>query len=53
MWKYHSLSDEVYKFYLEDTKRGKDDTIFATASGVVRYERLGKDRTCVRVVVAK
>ena len=26
MWKYHSLSDEVYKFYLEDTKRGKDAT---------------------------
>ena len=34
----------------ENTKRGKDDTIFATASGVVRYERLGKDRTSVRVV---
>ena len=37
----------------ENTKKGKDDTIFATASGIVRYERLGKDRTSVRVVVAE
>lgn len=33
-----------------NTKRGSDDTIFATASGVVRYERWGKDRTRVIVV---
>ena len=24
--------------------RGKDDTLFATIDGVVKYERLGKDR---------
>ncbi len=24
--------------------RGKDDTLFATVSGIVRYERLGKDK---------
>ena len=37
----------------ENTKRGKDDTIFATASGVVKYERLGKDRKQVRVIADK
>ena len=29
--------------------RGSDDTLFATANGVVRYERLGRDRTKVSV----
>ncbi len=24
--------------------RGKDDTLFATVDGIVRYERLGKDK---------
>ena len=33
-----------------NTKKGGDDTIFATASGIVKYERLGKDRTQVRVI---
>ena len=33
-----------------NTKKGKDDTIFETASGIVKYERLGKDKTSVRVV---
>ncbi len=33
-----------------NTKRGGDDTIFATASGIVRYTRLGKDKTQVSVV---
>ena len=28
---------------------GSDDTLFATASGVVRFERLGKDRKKVSV----
>ena len=37
----------------ENTKLGKDDTIFATAAGTVKYERLGKDRTCVKVVVSE
>lgn len=33
-----------------NTKLGKDDTIFATASGIVKYERLGKSRTAVKVI---
>ena len=33
-----------------NTKRGGDDTIFATASGIVKYERWGKNRTRVIVV---
>ena len=37
----------------ENTRRGKDDTIFATANGVVKYERLGKDRKQVRVIADK
>lgn len=37
----------------ENTKKGKDDTIFALVSGVVKYERLGKDRKQVRVIADK
>ncbi len=37
----------------ENTKKGKDDTIFALVNGVVKYERLGKDRKQVRVVADK
>lgn len=37
----------------ENTKIGKDDTIFALVNGVVKYERLGKDRKQVRVVADK
>ena len=29
---------------------GKDHTLFAKVSGVVKYERLGKNRTQVRVI---
>lgn len=29
--------------------RGGDDTLFATADGIVRYERLGKNKTKVSV----
>lgn len=29
--------------------RGKDDTLFATVEGVVRFERMGKDRKKVSV----
>ncbi|HHU22359.1 MAG TPA: 50S ribosomal protein L27 [Clostridiales bacterium] len=29
--------------------RGKDDTLFALKSGIVRFERLGKDRKMVSV----
>lgn len=36
----------------ENTKIGKDDTIFAVASGIVHYLRVGKDRTKV-IVEAK
>ena len=37
----------------ENTKLGKDDTVFATANGVVKYYRVGKDRTAVKVVADK
>ena len=32
-----------------NVSRGSDDTLFATANGVVRFERLGKDRKKVSV----
>ncbi len=32
-----------------NVKRGKDDTLFATADGVVKFERKGKDRKQVSV----
>jgi large subunit ribosomal protein L27 len=31
---------------------GKDDTLFATADGKVRFERLGKDKKQVSIVTA-
>ncbi len=31
--------------------RGSDDTLFAKVDGIVKYERLGKDRTKVSVYV--
>ena len=31
--------------------RGNDDTLFAKVSGVVKYERMGKDKTKVSVYV--
>lgn len=37
----------------ENTKLGKDDTVFATANGVVKYYRVGKERTAVKVVTDK
>ena len=27
-----------------NTRRGKDDTIYSTVDGVVKFERLGRDR---------
>jgi large subunit ribosomal protein L27 len=33
--------------------KGKDDTLFATASGIVKYYRVGKDRTACKVVADK
>ncbi len=33
----------------KNVKRGGDDTLFATAAGVVKYERLGKDKKQVSV----
>jgi large subunit ribosomal protein L27 len=33
-----------------NTKKGSDDTIFATKAGVVKYQRWGKDRTKVAVL---
>ena len=33
--------------------RGSDDTLYATISGYVRYEHLGKDKTKVSVYIEK
>lgn len=33
----------------ENVGRGSDDTLFAKVSGVVKFERLGKDKTKVSV----
>lgn len=32
-----------------NVRRGGDDTLFATAEGIVRYERLGRDKKKVSV----
>ena len=41
------------KFYPgEGVGKGSDDTLFATVSGVVRFERLGKDKKQVSVYEA-
>ncbi len=32
-----------------NVERGKDDTLFATADGVVKFERLGRDKKKVSV----
>ncbi|MFA7032237.1 MAG: 50S ribosomal protein L27 [Bacilli bacterium] len=37
----------------ENTQIGKDDTIFATANGVAKYYRVGKDRKAVKIVVSE
>lgn len=37
----------------ENVGRGSDDTLFATADGIVRFERLGRDRKKVSVIVAE
>ena len=34
----------------ENVGRGKDDTLFATADGVVRFTRKGKDRKQVSII---
>lgn len=36
-----------------NVSRGSDDTLFATISGYVKYEHLGKDRTKVSVYLEK
>jgi large subunit ribosomal protein L27 len=33
-----------------NTKKGTDDTIFATKAGIVKYQRWGKERTKVSVL---
>ncbi|MEA4822777.1 MAG: 50S ribosomal protein L27 [Clostridiaceae bacterium] len=34
----------------ENVGRGSNDTLFATADGIVRFERLGRDRKKVSVI---
>jgi len=36
-----------------NTKRGRDDTIFATQAGFVKFERVGKNRKRVSVYEAR
>jgi len=33
----------------QNVRRGGDDTLFATVTGIIKYERKGKDRTQVSV----
>ena len=37
----------------ENVKIGSDDTLFATADGIVKFERKGKDKKQVSVIVAE
>ena len=37
----------------ENVKIGSDDTLFATADGIVKFERKGRDKKQVSVVVAE
>lgn len=37
----------------ENVKIGSDDTLFATADGIVKFERKGKDKKQVSVVAAE
>lgn len=37
----------------ENVRRGKDDTIYATIDGVVKYERLGRDKKQASVYEVK
>ncbi|MFA6675519.1 MAG: 50S ribosomal protein L27 [Bacilli bacterium] len=37
----------------ENTQIGKDDTIFATANGIAKYYRVGKDRKAVKIIVSE
>ncbi len=32
--------------------KGKDDTLFALTDGIVKFERLGRDRKCVSIYAA-
>ena len=36
-----------------NVKRGNDDTLFATVSGIVKFERLGRDNKKVSVYVVE
>lgn len=35
----------------DNVKKGGDDTLFATANGIIKYQRVGKTRTKVSVVL--
>ncbi len=36
----------------QNVGKGKDDTLFATSDGVIKYKRVGRSRKVVNVVVA-
>lgn len=37
----------------KNVKRGNDDTLFATVDGIVKFERLGRDKTQASVYVVE
>ena len=48
---YHQRGTKIHPG--KNVRRGTDDTLFATISGYVKYERLGKDRKQVSVYETK
>jgi len=34
-----------------NARRGKDDTIYATVDGIVKFERVGRDKKCASVYI--
>ena len=36
-------------FHGTNVRRGKDDTLYATVEGIVKYERLGRSNKCASV----
>ncbi len=36
----------------QNVSKGKDDTLFATSDGVIKYQRVGRSRKVVNVVAA-
>lgn len=48
---YRQRGTKIYPGF--NTKKGGDDTIFATKAGIVKFQRFGKNRTKVSVLEVK